>query len=189
LGEAGSQHERRSVLVIAGEPMVRELLLRALEQRGVEAVGAGAGDAMRTFRAVDPDVVVIDASFGAGLSDCDLAAAMLEEEPTTAIVFLADACIGAAQVPDIDALVTAMDATMSGRPTAAPLSRRQVEVLRLVALGKTDAQIAVMRGTTLEAAERTVARAFASLGVEGKPDAHERVRLAQRSIVRARPKV
>ena len=60
------------------------------------------------------------------------------------------------------------------RPFAA-LTRRQVEVLRLIAAGRSNAAIAEARGISVRAAEKAVARTVAALGItdetEGNPRA------------------
>ena len=68
-----------------------------------------------------------------------------------------------------------------GRPFAS-LTRRQVEFLRLVAQGYTNAQIATQRGITLQAVENTITRAFAKLGLEDGPSGNHRVLAVRRFV-------
>jgi DNA-binding CsgD family transcriptional regulator len=51
------------------------------------------------------------------------------------------------------------------------LSPRQVDVLRLVALGKTNTEIAEIRGTTVSAVGRTITHALAALGIDARRQA------------------
>ena len=67
------------------------------------------------------------------------------------------------------------------RPYAS-LTRHQLEALRLVALGRTNAQIAELRGTTVKAVERVVARALAAAGADAAPAGNSRVDAARRFI-------
>ncbi|MGI9117878.1 MAG: response regulator [Gaiellales bacterium] len=203
----------RSVLVVEDEPLLRELIVTALETRGLEVVAAGSpSDAVRAFRAVDPDGVVMDIDLGPGPNGFDLAEQFVRRATGVAIVFLTNlpdprfagreadelpagiAYLRKGAVHEIDVLIDTLDATMRGdigdgmrhdrdpeRPLAS-LTRRQVEVLRLVALGRTNAQIAAQRGTTVKSAERAVARAFAALGVDATLDGNLRVEAARRFI-------
>ena len=55
----------------------------------------------------------------------------------------------------------------SNRPFAA-LSRRQVETLQMLSDGKTNQQIAAMRGTTIRAVESMLTRIFELIGIDPK---------------------
>lgn len=203
----------RSILVVEDEPLLRELIVTALEARGLEVVAAGSpSDAVRAFRAVDPDGIVMDIDLGPGPNGFDLAERFTRQATGVAIVFLTNlpdprfagreaddvppgiAYLRKGAVHEIDVLVDTLDATMRGddegrtrhdrdpdRPLAS-LTRRQIEVLRLVALGRTNAQIAEQRGTTVKSAERAVARAFAALGISGDLDGNPRTEAARRYI-------
>ncbi len=211
LTDSAFAQNARSVLVVEDEPLLRELIVTALEAHGLEVVAAGSpSDAVRAFRAVDPDGIVMDIDLGPGPNGFDLAERFVRQATGVAIVFLTNlpdprfAGRGADELPpgiaylrkgavhEIDVLVDTLDATMRGddagrtrhdrdpdRPLAS-LTRRQVEVLRLVALGKTNAQIAAQRGTTVKSAERAVARALVALGVDGERDGNVRVDAARR---------
>jgi DNA-binding NarL/FixJ family response regulator len=60
------------------------------------------------------------------------------------------------------------------RPLA-ELSRRQISVLRLVAEGYSNNQIAEVRGTTVRAVEGMVSRIFQALGVDAQGVGNARV--------------
>lgn len=64
----------------------------------------------------------------------------------------------------------------------AELTRRQIEVLGHVAMGRTNAQIAAIRGTTVKTVEETVTRAFAALGVQAETDGNVRVAAVRRLL-------
>jgi len=202
---------RRSILVIEDEALLRELIVTALEARGLEVVAAGtAADAARAFRSLDPDGIVMDIDLGIGPNGFDLAERFLAEETGVAIVFLTNlpdprfagrtpddlppgiAYLRKGAVREIDVLVEALDSAMRGtvdgrmrhdldpgRPLAS-MNRRQVEILRLVALGKTNAQIAELRGTTIKPVERAIARAFAAAGLDEGSEGNLRVEGARR---------
>ena len=169
-------------------------------------------DAVRAFQALDPDGVVMDVDLGPGPNGFDLAERFVEAGTGVAIVVLTNlpdprfsgrtpddlptgiAYLRKGAVHDVEGLVETLDATMRGdvgggmrhdrhddRPLAS-LTRHQLEALRLVALGQTNAQIAESRGTSVKAVERVVARAFAAAGVEAEPEGNVRVKAARRFI-------
>jgi DNA-binding NarL/FixJ family response regulator len=183
------------------------------------AAAGSAAEAARMFRAIDPDGIVMDIDLGPGPNGFDLAEAFLGEQTGVAIVFLTNlpdprfAGHGTKDLPpgiaylrkgamrDADALVRAVDCAIRGavdadmrhdrdpsRPLAS-LTRSQVEILRLVALGRTNQQIADARGTTVKAVERTVARAFLAVGVDEALPANRRVEAARRFVDLAGPPV
>lgn len=169
-------------------------------------------EARRAFRATDPDGVVMDVDLGPGPNGFDLAEALLAASAGVGIVFLTNlpdprfagragndlprgvAYLRKSGVHEIDRLAEALDAAMRGavagamrhdrdpaRPFAS-LTRRQIEVLRLVALGNTNAQIAEILGITTRSVGETVTRAFAALGVDGAPEENLRVAAARRFV-------
>ncbi|CAB4972234.1 MAG: hypothetical protein F2840_17250 [Actinobacteria bacterium] len=62
------------------------------------------------------------------------------------------------------------------------LSRTQVDVLRMVALGMSDEQIAHERGTTARAARDVLARAMAVIGATDTGEGSTRVAAARQYI-------
>jgi DNA-binding CsgD family transcriptional regulator len=64
------------------------------------------------------------------------------------------------------------------------ISKSQLEILRLVALGHSNQEIAAIRGTTLRAVEGLLKRTIASAGIEISDMAHGRV-LAAREFMKA----
>lgn len=190
--------------------MLRDLLRSALERHGFEAAAAGSpAEAMQAFQMLDPDAVVMDIDLGPGPDGFELAEAMLEIETGAAIVFLTNipdprfagrsgnlppgiAYLNKRAVTDVDFLVRTLEAALAGavdtsmrhdcdpnRPFAR-LTAKQTEVLRLVALGKSNTQIAQLRGTTESAVQRTVARVLDALGIDAGADGNVRVSTARR---------
>lgn len=169
-------------------------------------------EARRAFRATDPDGVVMDVDLGPGPNGFDLAQTFLAGSPGVGIVFLTNlpdprfagrpgndlprgvAYLRKSGVHEIGRLADALDAVMRGAVDAsmrhdrdparpfATLTRRQIEVLRLVALGNTNAQIAEILGITTRSVGETVTRAFAALGMDGAPEGNLRVAAARRFV-------
>lgn len=174
------------------------------------ATAGSPSQAREAFLGLDPDAVVMDIDLGPGPDGFELAESLLERETGLAVVFLTNlpdprfagrrsdqlppgiAFLNKRAVSDVDLLVRTLDATLRGQVDAsmrhdrdprrpfAGLTEGQADVLRLVALGKTNAQIAQIRGTTDSAVERAVARVFDALGLEQGPNANHRVAAARR---------
>jgi DNA-binding NarL/FixJ family response regulator len=173
---------------------------------------ASASEAREVFHATDPDGMLLDVDLGSGPNGFDLADTLLADAPGVGVVFLTAlpdprfvgrsrdelppgiAYLRKSAVHDIDRLVATLDAAMKGSVDAsmrhdrddrrpfAELTRRQIEVLGHVAMGRTNAQIAAIRGTTVKAVEETVTRAFAALGVQAETDGNVRVAAVRRLL-------
>jgi len=174
---------------------------------------ATAADAKRAFQRNDPDGVIIDVDLGMGPNGFDLADVLRRLVPQVPIVFLTNlpdprfadrdaegigsgiAYLRKSAVSDIDALVASLDATLRGdsdaelrhdrdrRRPLGNLTRKQVAVLRLLADGKSNAQIAEVRGTTVKAVEDTIHRISMALGVETSLTGNSRVTIARRYLL------
>lgn len=178
------------------------------------STAANASDARRVCAVADPDGLVLDIDLGPGPTGFDVADVLLAERPHLAILFLTNlpdarfagrdptslpagvAYLRKERLSDTGALVTALDAVMRGtvdaslrhdldpeRPMAS-LSRTQISVLRLVALGMTNQQIAEARGTSTRAVHSVIVRALDAIGVEGAEEGSARV-VAARSFMLA----
>lgn len=172
---------------------MRVLLCDMLAHRGFEVTGAAdAAEATGLFTDTDPDVLVTDIDLGSRPSGVELATMLTGLAPHLAVVFLSSfpgAVAGAGRpgptravfvskldVSSADVVVDAIEAALRTTTPPAPpvpqrasplagLTRRQVEVLALVARGWSNEQIARERGTTTRAVERAVSRIFARLGL------------------------
>ena len=156
---------------------------------------ATAADAKRAVKSADPDVMVVDIELGPGPTGLDLAEVIQRQRPEIGIVFLTNlpdprfsgkdkksvtknqAYIRKSQIKSGAELVDAVEAVLRERVTdehrhdlsnSSPiteLSRRQLDTLDLVAQGKTNAQIAELRGTSVRAVEAMLSRIFQSLSI------------------------
>ena len=173
---------------------------------------ATAADAKRAFVRMDPDAAVIDVELGPGPNGFDLATALRDRAPHLAVVFLTNlpdprfaargsdeiagpvSYLRKSQLTDVATLLDALDATMRGsrvgmirhdiianRPLA-HLTRKQVDVLRLIAEGQTNAQIARERGITAKAVEDTIGRIASALHIESSDQVNLRVAIARRYL-------
>lgn len=161
--------------------------------------------AVSLCKQVDPDAVILDVDLGAGPNGYQLAEALGRHMPHLAIVFLTrfpDARLsisrmspslrGAAfvnknAVLSSDDLLRALNAaladsgstvstdTKSGPSLISTLTRTQLDVLRLMHDGFTNAQIAEIRGTSISAVDNIVSRIFKALEID-VPGSNQRAR-------------
>jgi DNA-binding NarL/FixJ family response regulator len=180
----------------------------------VVGAAASAAAARRMWDHMDPDAVVLDVDLGPGVNGFDLADAFLAKRPGLAVLFLSNlpdarfagrnagslppgvGYVRKDQLENAQALVTALDAVLRGlagetprhdrdpgRPLA-ELSRTQIEVLRMVAMGMSNHQIAAERGTTSRAVQNVIGRAMATIGEVETEEGSARV-AAAREFIRA----
>lgn len=161
-------------------------------------------DAKRLFRASDPDGLVLDVDLGPGPNGFDFAQVALNESPGTGVVFLTQlpdprfaveneqgipngiAYIRKSALSDINVLFDALDVAMRGEVTTlhrhdldkdrpfADLTTKQIQVLHHMASGKSNAQIAKARGTSLKATEDAIRRACAAIGIDNASEGNSR---------------
>ena len=165
---------------------------------------SNVADAKRLFKLSDPDGVILDIDLGPGPNGFDLAQIIISTAPATAIVFLTHlpdsrfvevdpdglpagiAYLRKSALSDLNLLQQALDVTMRGeistnyrhdkdknRPFG-NLTKKQIEVLRLMSQGKSNAQIAEIRGTTVKAVEDAIRRACEAIGVDNSVDGNTR---------------
>ena len=160
------------------------------------STAANAADAKRVLKISDPDALVLDIELGPGPNGLDLAQVVARQYPSVGIVFLTNlpdprftgvngkpisshhAYIRKGVVHSGNELIDVLEAVLrdkvtkeyrhdlaSNRPLA-QLSQRQLATLQLVAEGKTNAQIAAIRGTTVRAVESMLSRIFEAMGID-----------------------
>jgi len=169
-------------------------------------------EAKRILRTVDPDGVVLDIDLGPGPTGFDFAQIVNKEAPGTGIVFLTQlpdprfaptdengmptgvAYIRKSALADLNVLYDALDVAMRGQVTKfhrhdldaerpfAKLTTKQIEVLKLMAQGNSNAQIAAARGTSLKATEDAIRRACAAIGIDGTADGNTRTKAVAKYI-------
>ena len=149
--------------------------------------------------------MLVDIELGPGPDGLELVSEIIAESPSTGIVFLTNlpdprvvgkdsklvpkhaAYLRKSNTVDSQLLVAALDAVLTkanlssfrhdlalDRPLAS-LSRKQLEILNLIAKGKTNQQIANTRNTTLRAVEAIISRTFEAMGIDVKSEGNARV--------------
>lgn len=173
---------------------------------------ANAADARRAVRLIDPDAMVIDINLGEGPDGYDLASAVRKTSREIAIVFLtaqpdprfagkSESAIVKGSVylnknllTDTRSLLDAVDAALLERNTEryrhdqrrdrplANLSNTQIQVLKLIAAGKTNQQIAQERRRSLAATESAISRTLEALGIPKDAELNARVAAAVKFV-------
>lgn len=178
---------------------------------------ANAADARRMHQAIDPDAMVIDIELGPGPDGFDLAAAVTAESPELAVVFLTNlpdprlagkdsksipknaAYLRKSNLVDANELIDALNTVLKNEPIdryrhdldsarpLASLSAKQLEVLKQIAEGLSNQQIADLRQTSVRAVEGIVSRIFAALNIDVQDEGNSRVDAAKKYFVATRP--
>ena len=188
-----SARPSRRLLIVEDDPFTRGLLAEAFAHEGFDvAVAANAVEAVKAFESQDPDALIVDINLGAGADGLELANALRSRAPYLAILVLtrypSTAVTGVRnRVPphaaflskdaahDPQTIVAALESALNddlplvqGIAPQSPLARltpAQLAVLRMVAEGWTNAEIAAKRGSTVRAIEKLTHRTIVSLGI------------------------
>lgn len=198
---------RRRALVVEDNDLLRSLLVEALEQRNFDVVPVNsASTALRAFRRDDPDVVLIDIWLDDGMDGLELGTVMRALAPYVGLVFLTGASkptsdmapvpAGAAYVDksranDVSVVLDAVESALdddrvpirhdltSTRTPLDGLTPLQSRILRLLASGLTNKEIAEQVNSTTRSVERVVARIFDNLHVAQDDKVNPRVAAAR----------
>lgn len=206
--------DQRRVVVVEDDPMTRGLIGDLLTQGGFAVTpAASASEAQTACLADDPDGVVLDIELGPGPNGFDVADVLLRRWPHLAVLFLTHlpdsrfagrdpetlpsgvAYLRKEQLVQPGLLVRTVDEVLRGdsvvrddrdphRPMAG-VSRTQVEVLRMVAMGMSNQQIADERGTSARAVHDVITRALAAIGEDNANEGSARVRAARSYMMTA----
>jgi DNA-binding NarL/FixJ family response regulator len=153
----------------------------------------------------DPDIAVLDIELGDGPTGIDLALILRRNSPEIALIFLTHipeprvvgidnrnlprnaAYLLKDRMADPGILLKAIEAAVRDRVNKdfrddknlehklSEVSRSQIAVLQMIALGYSNQQIAAERGTTIRAVENLVRRALEAAGID--PDGAENPRV------------
>ena len=198
MGTKDAESKTRHVLLVEDKPLLRDLIAKSIEAHGfLVTTAANATDAKRAVKTVDPDAMVVDIELGPGPTGLDLAEVIAKQRPDIGIVFLTNlpdprfggdgkavtknqAYIRKGAIESTGELLEALEAVLRDRVTKeyrhdlasnrplSNLSQRQISTLKLVAEGKTNQQIADLRGTSTRAVESMLSRIFEALGIDPK---------------------
>ncbi|MEI6372542.1 MAG: response regulator transcription factor [Actinomycetes bacterium] len=194
-------------LVVDNDPFTLASVSNALEYQRVSVVARAttAREALELQREVMPDVALLDLDLGAGPTGVDLAHGLRIRQPEIGLVLLSTyrdprliapgmiamprgtTYLSKADVHDFSTIVVRVIAaarTPLGNRTSLPdglppLTEAQLEVLRLVAEGRSTQAIADERNVSVKAVEQMVKRLSEILGVPRDSSSNHYVQLAR----------
>lgn len=205
----------RKLLLVEDEPMVAGLLSESLMSADFEVrVAHSAIEASELAAKFDPDIAVIDINLGLGASGVELAFILDKKIPGIALMLLTkhpdlrtagfsqsdvpDGCgfIRKDLITDTESMVEAIESVIGSRQKQprqdgdperplGQLTRTQVEVLRLIAMGYTNAKVAEERGTSLRAVELVLEEIYRLLEISDDSDINPRVEAVRQFITAA----
>jgi DNA-binding NarL/FixJ family response regulator len=196
------------VLIVDDEPLVRALLTEVIKSLGYEVRSAeSAAEARKICQSFDADVAIIDVDLGPGPNGFDLAANLKTLNTAIAVIFLSNlvepklagrsgkdlptgsAYLVKSKMGDTANLDLVIKEVSRGRGNRyrddlqaqnplSELSRSQLDVVRLLAQGKSNEEIAEIRGTTVRAVRMILVRAFQALEIDEDAGPEKRVQAA-----------
>lgn len=196
------------VLVVEDDSFTRQTLVATLRGQGFDVVGDSgiAGDAHQLAQLTRPHVAVLDLHLGDGPTGIDLARALRRDNPNIGVVILTsyeDPRMLSTSIPEAPAgtqyvtkksvesvgnLVQAIRVSVTShvvKPTRitksviGQLTNTQLEVLRLIAEGHSNQQIAENRGISIKSLEGTISRLLKALDIPVGTAVNQRVLLAR----------
>lgn len=200
------------VLLVEDEAMARTFLTDLLTSGGyVVQAHSSAMSASKAFASFHPAAIVTDIDLRDGPSGIDLVVALKKRSPALRVVILSNYAIApdrrhaaladaaymskrdlsepSVLLTTLGTLLTAERATPMDPHVAAgrlaALTAAQTEVLRMVAAGLTNEEIAARRSTTVKSVEHMIHRIMAVLGVEAHHSTNTRVLAARLFISEA----
>jgi DNA-binding NarL/FixJ family response regulator len=175
----------------------------------VVGTAPNASEAMAIFRLHRPQVVLMDIDLGAGPTGLDIALALRKISPRVGLVFItsftdvrtiapnlppmppASLLVNKAEITQIEQLIEvvrkAYEAIQSGTDSAkppvategAPFTDLQLELMRLISLGKSNSAIAAARVTTVKSTENAISRLAKKLNIPSDDLNNQRVLIAR----------
>jgi DNA-binding NarL/FixJ family response regulator len=197
------------LLIVEDDSMMLQALSSGLVANGISnvEVANSASIAMQKFRSFKPDVTLIDIELRQGPTGVDVSHAMRKLDPKVGIVFLtslADPRLVDSRLPELpegsiylrknsvknlsevtDALELAISGdlkSLKSKPADdfLDLTKAQFEIIRLIAQGHSNLEIAKIRVTTVKSTENAISRLAKKLGITNSTTASQRVLLARK---------
>jgi len=206
---------QRRLLLVEDEMLMSALLADSLKNANFAVeTAADAAAARKAIKTFDPDIMLIDIFLGSGPNGIQLANAVSQTNPEIGLLILTkyqDSLSSAndlGQLPencgflrkdmvsDTSYLVNAIEAVLSDRAAevrqdmaigkgVADLNEKQTQVLRLLAEGFTNAEIASRTELSVKSVERYLAQIFDHLEIRGEDGVNQRVEAARRYYLAA----
>lgn len=204
---------QRRVLVVEDDSLMGSLMAGALTNEGFDAACAtSALDAKKRLKSFDPDVVLVDIDLGEGPSGIEFIQMVRKTRPDIAAVLLSKhadtesagykpsdvpdgvAYLRKSLVHDARALISSIDEAARGNSERLRqdreskgaldlLTKSQREILHMMALGLSNAEIARRRDVSVSNVEQRVSEIFRAFGISSTGRFVPRVEAIRRYIV------
>lgn len=198
------------LLIVDDDSILSQALALSLKSFDFSVIDTAntATTALEKFNEVKPDICLIDIDLRLGPTGIDLAHVLRRVAPSVGIVFLtslADPRLVDSTIPELpENSIYLVKSSISDLPELArmlriagsgteinelgiqqestflDLTKSQFEVMRLVANGHSNAEIAKIRVTTLKSTENSIARLAKKLGIKKSSSASQRVLIARK---------
>jgi DNA-binding NarL/FixJ family response regulator len=201
--------ETLRLLIVEDDSIMSQTLANSLQNLGISQIETAnsASYAMQIFRTFNPEVCLIDIELREGPTGIDVSHAMRRLNPKVGIVFLtslADPRLVNSRIPELpegsiymmksavkdlqevfDSLKLARTADYKAIKARndqefLDLTKGQFEIMRLIALGNSNAEISKIRVTTVKSTENAIARLAKRLGIPNSTSASQRVLIARK---------
>lgn len=196
------------ILAVDDEALVLNLLAETLKAKGYEVQTASdSATARKAASTFDPDLAILDVDLGSGPDGFDLATTLKHSNPALAIIFLTNVAeprlagkspkslpagygyLLKSKLGDSKVLSEAIQGVARGGGKnyrdnlvadypLGRLSRSQLQVIQLLAQGKSNDDIALIRNTTVRAVRLILVRAFKVMGISEQGGPERRVQAA-----------
>lgn len=196
------------IVVVEDDGFTRMLLCSHLREMGHAVVGeaASCAEGMASARVSRPDLVLVDLDLGPGPNGIDLAHGVRKIQPEVGILMLTSyvdvRLIGDMRhlpqgtvfmvkrsLTDADTLQSALSMTMDpesghslrlhGDGSLDKLRDGQIEIMRLIACGYTNAEIATQRYLREASVAKAITRLIQQLGLQARTDRNPRILITQ----------
>ena len=195
----------RGALLVEDTTSMRTLLAAALTNAGFEVEScASANEAIKMFAKCDPDVLIADIDLGDRPNGVELATILRAQAPYLGVVFVTNysstkafertitpphgyALLQKNLIDSTDRLIEVVESALNDAAISrvvksedpgdvlSRLTPSQLEIVRFIAAGLTNAEIAERRKSTLRAVERLITRTFEVMELNDDPHRNPRV--------------
>jgi DNA-binding NarL/FixJ family response regulator len=206
---------QRRILIVEDDQFIGSLIVGALANEGFESVLAKTAlEAKKLVKSFDPDVVIVDIDLGDGPSGIDFIQMLKKTQPDVAAILLSkhadtkSAGISESQVPEgvaylrkslihnTQTLVETINQVTKGsadlvrqdrqsKGSIDLLTKTQLEILRLMALGFSNKEIAKQREVSVSSVEQRVSEIFKTFSISQSDAVVPRVEAIRRYIAEA----
>ena len=200
------------LLIVENDAFAGNFMSKSLNEAGFSniLVADTAVDAMRIFREINPDAVLIDIELGTGPNGIDLARAFRKVKDTVGVVFLTSIVdprlidLKGAEIPNssiylskslVSGLTEIADSlhesivigknksegfVVKHKNSSTELTNGQCELIRLIAQGLSNKEIAKSKFVTVKSVENSIARLAKKLEFKDENTNSQRVLIARR---------